>query len=69
MEFGTTKLEKIGNLGPKTLRKPGIWYLEKSWNPAKQLHILLITHIYKYIYLQPLFSCTQDYTARIPRKD
>ncbi len=27
-------LEKTWNLGPKTLRKPGIWYLEKSGNPA-----------------------------------
>ncbi len=34
LEFGTKKLEKTWNLGPKTLRKPGIWYLEKSGNPA-----------------------------------
>ncbi len=26
-------LEKTWNLGPKTLRKPGIWYLEKIWEP------------------------------------
>ncbi len=32
MEFGTKKLEKTWNLAPKTLRKPGIWYLEKSGN-------------------------------------
>ncbi len=30
----TKKLEKNWNLGPKTLRKPGIWYLVKSGNPA-----------------------------------
>ncbi len=26
--------QKNLNLGPKTLRKPGIWYLEKSGNPV-----------------------------------
>ncbi len=31
----TKKLEKTWNLGPKTLRKPGIWYLKKSANPVK----------------------------------
>ncbi len=34
MEFGTKKLEKNWNLGPKNLRKPGIWYLDKSGNPG-----------------------------------
>ncbi len=28
------KIEKTWNLGPKTLRKPGIWYLEKCGNPV-----------------------------------
>ncbi len=27
-------IEKTWNLGPKTLIKPGIWYLEKSGNPV-----------------------------------
>ncbi len=26
--------KKTLNLGPKTFRKPGIWYLEKSGNPV-----------------------------------
>ncbi len=34
MEFGRKILEKALNLGPKALRKPGIWYLEKSGNLA-----------------------------------
>ncbi len=32
--FLGNNLENTWNLGPKTLRKPGIWYLEKSGNPA-----------------------------------
>ncbi len=34
LEFGTKKLEKTWNFGQKTMRKPGIWYLEKSRNPV-----------------------------------
>ncbi len=34
LEFGTKNVEKIWNLGPKTLRKPGIWYLEKGGKPV-----------------------------------
>ncbi len=26
--------QKNWNLGPKNLRKPGIWYLDKSGNPG-----------------------------------
>ncbi len=33
LEFCTKKIEKTWNLGPKTLRKPEIWYLEKGGNP------------------------------------
>ncbi len=33
MEFSTKNLEKTWTLGPKTLRKPGIWYLKKRWEP------------------------------------
>ncbi len=29
------KRENNWNLGPKTLRKIGIWYLEKSGNPEQ----------------------------------
>ncbi len=39
MEFGTKNLEKTWNLGPKTLRNPGIWYLEKSGNPVYTIAI------------------------------
>ncbi len=28
------KLEKTWNLEPQTLSKPGIWYLEKKWEPC-----------------------------------
>ncbi len=32
----TKTLRKTCNLGPKILRKPGIWYLEKKWEPSEQ---------------------------------
>ncbi len=34
------KLEKTWNLGPKTLRKPGIWCLEKRGKPATECQSL-----------------------------
>ncbi len=42
------KPEKNLNLGPKTLIKPGIWYLEKSGIPK---YILIDNVIYKHFLL------------------
>ncbi len=39
-------LEKNWNLGPKTLRKPGIWYFEKGGNPVCSMYAEIYTQIY-----------------------
>ncbi len=46
LEFGIKKHEKNWNLGPKTLRKPGILYLEKSGNPDN-LNFYVVLKIFK----------------------
>ncbi len=60
LEFGTKNLEKTWNLGPKTLRKPEFWYLEKSMNPGTvsswssyQLNYMLYANC---VYFDQLYS-------------
>ncbi len=66
------KLEQIWNLGPKTLRKPGVWYLEKCGNLGFIMTISGITEkpllLWQYlVYLKsPFYYDSIWYVWKVP---